>query len=185
MKPLTPHLQVSRHIQHLSRVLAVACLMLIVLLPIAVAVYWMLADVATLAVRANLSATAIQGALLTWQRIAGGLMAEIPLVLLLIGVWQARQCFRLFSVGQLFTSEAVCCLKRFSGWAFASALAGTLTGAALSVVLTLNNPPAMHHLAISVGSDQIFLLFFAAMVWLMANVIHQGQRLAEENATFI
>ncbi|MBA4155735.1 MAG: DUF2975 domain-containing protein, partial [Flavobacterium sp.] len=38
---------------------------------------------------------------------------------------------------------------------------------------------------IGVGSDQLLLLFFAGMVWLMAGVISQGQKLAEENASFV
>ena len=49
----------------------------------------------------------------------------------------------------------------------------------------MNNPPGMRHLSVSFGSDQVFTLFFAGMVWLMAAVIGQGQKLAEENASFI
>ena len=175
----------SRHIGRLSQLLAILCLFLIVVLPIGVAVYWAGADAAKLAVRANLPANAIQGSLLAWQRGAGALITEVPLALLLLGLWEARKCFKLFSVGRIFVPETVLCLSRFAGWAMAYVLAGIVAGTAISVLLTLNNPPEMRSLAVSIGSDQILMLLFAGMVWLMAAVISHGQALAEENATFI
>ncbi len=185
MTTLTDIKQVSERLQNMSRLLAASCLILMTLLPVAVALYWYWADAGTLAVRANLSPGSGQGVLLPWQRVAGGLLAEVPLVLLLLGVREARKCFQLFATGHIFTTTAVCCLRRFTGWALASALSGIVTGVVISIVMTLNNPAGMRHLAIGIGSDQLFLLLFAGMVWLMADVIRQGQLLAEENATFI
>lgn len=177
--------QDAQRIQRLSRRLAISCLILIAVLPIVVAIYWAIADSGTLAVRAGLSPSDLRGALMSWQRVAGGLITEIPLALLLVGIWQARACFKLFAAGDVFSSEAVLCLKRFAGWAGASVAASTLAATAISIVFTLSNPPGLRQLAISIGSDQVFMLFFSGMVWLMAAVIGQGQMLAEENATFI
>lgn len=185
MRSLSTHQQRPEDLQTLSRLLATACLALIITLPILVALYWLWADAGTLAVHSNLSPSAIQGELLSWQRMVGGLLAEIPLVLLLLGVWEARRCFLLFATGQIFTATAVNCLRRFAGWALASAMAAIVAGVVSSVVMTLNNPEGMRYLAVGIGSDQFFLALFAGMVWLMAGVISQGQALAEENATFI
>jgi hypothetical protein len=162
-----------------SRMLAAVCLVLIVLLPVGVALYW------ALAVRVNLPADAIRVVLLPWQRVAGGVLAELPLVLLLMGLWQARKCFLLFAAGKVFTSETVTCLKRFAGWTMASVIAGVPVATAISIVISLTNPPGLQQLAVSIGSDQVLLLFFAGMVWLIADVISQGQVLAEENARFV
>jgi hypothetical protein len=175
----------AQRIARISRLLAAFCLFLIIVLPVTLAAYWALADAAQLALRGNLSPSAMQAPVQTWQRVVGGLLAEVPLALLLLGVWQARRCFALFAAGQVFTAEAVRCLRRFAGWVMASVLAGFITGPATSVLLTLQNPPGMRHLAVGIGSDQLFTLFFAGMVWLMAAVIGQGQVLAEENATFV
>ncbi len=183
---LTPAANIpARRIPRISRVLAHACLLLIIALPVAVIGYWLLADAAQLAVRAQLPVNAIQAPLLNGQRWAGALITLIPLTLLLIGLWQARKCFRLFAAGEVFTAQTVRCLRRFAGWVMTSVAASMVAATAVSVVLTLNNPPGMRHLAISIGTDQIFTLFFAGMVWLMAAVIGQGQTLAEENATFV
>jgi hypothetical protein len=168
-----------------SRMLAAACMILIVLLPIGVAVYWALATNAALAIRVGLPPDAILGSLLPWQRVAGGLLTELPLVLLLMGLWEARRCFLLFAAGRIFTSETVLCLKRFAGWTMASVIAGVPAATAIAIVISLNNPPGLQQLVVSIGSDQVLLLFFAGMVWLIAGVLSQGQLLAEENATFV
>ncbi len=172
-------------IQRLSAALAGACLVLIVILPLLVPAYWLVADTASLAVRANLSPSAMLGPLQLWQRAAGALLTEVPVILISLGMWQARMCFSGFARGQLFTSQAVRYLRSFAAWTFASALAAVLVGPVLSVVLTLHNPAGMRHLAIGIGSDHMLTLLFATMVWLMAAVIGQGRALAEENAAFL
>lgn len=177
--------QNAKRIRSLSRLLAATCSLLIVALPIAVGIYWLLADAAELAIRANLSSLAIQAPLQTWQRVAGALITQVPLTLLLLGLWQARKCFRLFAAGEVFTAQAVNFLRRFAGWVASSVAAAIVAETAISLVLTLHNLPGKQHVAIGIGSDQLFTLFFAGMVWLMAAVIGQGQRLAEENASFV
>ena len=183
--PNAHHQELSLRIRRVSRFLEVTCLLLIVALPLIVAAYWGVADPKTLAVRANLSPDAIHNTLLLWQRLGAGLMAEIPLCLLLVGFWHARKCFRLFASGHVFSTEASLCLHRFSSWAMASAIGSIVCSSISSVLMTLNNPPGLRYLAISISSDQVFLLLFAAVVWLMAGVIRQGQILADENAQFI
>ena len=179
-------LHAPSHVQGMSRLLAPACTALIFLLPIVVAGYWMLEDAGSLAVRsAALAPDAVVAPLATWQRVVGALLTEGALLPLLIGLWQARRCFVQFASGQIFTMFAAQCLKRFAGWSLVSVLAGIVTTTALSVLITLHNPPGFRHLAIGVGTDQVFFAFFAGMVWLMAAVIGEGQALAEENATFI
>ena len=177
--------ETAARIRRLSKVLAASCLILIVTLPVVVALYWAWADPGNLATRANLATDAIRTPIQPWQRFAGGALTELSLALLLMGVWEARKCFRLFTTGRIFTSEAVRGLSRFAAWALASALVSIVAGAAISVVITLNNPVGMRHLAIGIGSDQVFTVFFAGMVWLLASVIGQGQELAEENASFV
>lgn len=175
----------AARIARISRTLSATCLAAIVALPVAVLIYWLSADPTQLAVRANLPVSATHWPLEPWQRAAGALITAVPLSLLLLGLWHARQCFKLFAAGRVFTAEAVRCLRRFAGWVAVSVAAGIVASTAISVLLTLPNAPGARHLAIGVGSDQLFMLLFAAMVWLMAAVIGQGRTLAEENAQFV
>lgn len=185
MNPSSQDKHTPEHIRRLSRVLATTCLILITFLPIIVVAYWILADTNMLAAQANLPPATIQEALSMWQRIVAGVLTEIPLALLMVGLWQARRCFKQFSAGRFFSSTAVHSLSRFAGWTMASVIASIVTNSLISIVITLQNPVGSRSLSISFGSDQVLLLFFAGMVWLMASVIHQGQMLAKENASFI
>lgn len=185
LPPVTSPVDQLRQIQRLSRAMALTCMALIVLLPCVLVAYWVNTSAPELAVQGNLSAGAIQLPLLPWQRMAGAAVTSVPLVLLLMGLWHAKQCFDQFARGQVFTVQATVCLRRFAGWVAAAALAAIVAGAATSVILTLQNPPGMRHLSVGIGSNHLFTLFFAAVVWLMAAVIGQGQALAEENERFV
>lgn len=172
-------------VRRISRWMVMACWALLVVLPLALVVYWATASDAVLAGHAHLPPQVIQGPLALWQRVAAGAVMGVPLVLLLVGVWQARRCFEMFARGQVFTLQATSLLRRFAGWVAWAALAALLAGVATSVLLTLHNPPGQRQLAIGVGSDHVFTLFFAGLVWLMAAVIGEGQSLAEENQGFV
>ena len=180
--PSDGHLQ---RLQRMSRLLALACWLLIVTLPPLFAWFWAVATPAQLATRINLAADVVQGPLMLWQRVAGGCISAVPLGLLLAGLWRARECFGLFASGKVFTLQAVVALKRFASLATASFASGVLASTALSTLLTFGNAPGARHVAIGLGTDQAFGLFFAGMVWLMAAVIEQGMQLAEENANFV
>ncbi len=175
----------AQRIQRISSWLARACLLLVVTLPFGVAAYWVLADAGALAVRANLAPQAIQPGLPGWQRWLAAALTCVPVLLLCRGLWRARECFSAFARGQVFTTQAVRCLRQFSAWVMASVAASLVVTPLVSVVLTAHHPAGQHMLALAFGSDQVFTLFFAAMVWLMAAVIGQGQALAEDNAGFV
>ena len=175
----------SRRLQRISSTLALACLVLIVVLPPVYTWFWVTASPGQLATRVNLSAAMVQGPLMLWQRVVGGVISTIPLGLFLAGLWQARKCFGLFAGGHVFTHLAVEALKRFAMLVAASFAASLVTKTALSTLLTIYNVPGTRQVAIGLGTDQIFTLFFAGMVWLMAAVIAQGMHLAEENARFV
>ena len=174
-----------QRVRRISRWMVLACWALLIVLPVALVGYWATASEAMLAGHANLPAQAIQGSITLWQRIAAGSVTAVPLALLLAGVWQARRCFDMFAQGQVFTRQATALLGRFAGWVAWAALAALLASSVTSVLLTLHNPPGQRQLSVGIGSDHVFTLFFAGMVWLMAAVIAQGRSLAEENEGFV
>ena len=174
-----------QRLQWMSRLLVLACWLLIITLPPLFAWFWAVATPAQLATRVNLTADVVQGPLMLWQRVAGGCISAVPLGLLLAGLWQARKCFGLFAGGKVFTLQAVVALKRFACLATASFASGVVASTALSTLITIGNAPGTRHLAIGLSTDQAFALFFAGMVWLMAAVIAQGLHLADENANFV
>lgn len=181
----TPAAHRLARIRRLSRWMGRACLALVMVLPLMLAVYWATANAPELSMQGNLPSTAIQAPLQVWQRWACALVTAVPLGMMLLGLWQARRCLVQFADGQVFTAQATAHLRRFAGWMAGAALAAIVAGAVTSVLLTLHNPPGMRHLAVGVSSSQVLTLFFAALVWLMADIIGQGQSLAEENEAFV
>lgn len=172
-------------VRRLSRWLMSACTVFMVLLPVVLLGYWSSAEPRELVMRANLPPSALTGPLTIAQRLLSAVLSLVPLLLMMIGLLQARRCFAGFAHGRIFTAEAVTLLRRFAGWMALSVMASVVVAALLSAVLTMNNPPGMRHLAVSVGSPHVFMLFFSAMTWLMAAIIGQGQQLADENASFV
>ncbi len=161
------------------------CRLLLLALPVALATYWLSASDAALVSGAHLPTHAVAQPLADWQRIVAALIAAVPLALLLVGLKQAGSCFQMFSRGQVFTLQAARLLGSFAAWVAWAALASLLADSAISSLLTLDNPPGQRHLSVAIGSEQVLLLFFAGMVWLMASVITQGHSLAEENEGFV
>ncbi|WP_298435074.1 hypothetical protein [Ottowia sp.] len=161
------------------------CRLLLLVLPVALATYWCSASDAALVLGAHLPTNAVAQPLADWQRIVAALIAAVPLALLLFGLRQAGRCFQMFSRGQVFTLQAARLLGSFAAWVAWAALASLLADSAISSLLTLGNPPAQRHLSVAIGSEQLLLLFFAGMVWLMASVITQGHSLAEDNEGFV
>lgn len=161
-------------LKRLAGTLAAACLLLIYVPPLFMPVYFALADPGTLASSVDLPPSIIQGELRTWQRALGALVIEIPVVLVSIGMWEARKCFLAFSSGAMFTTTGVRALRRFAGWLAASTLAQVLIVPVMSVLLSAGNNPGSHVLTLFVGSDHLLMLPRVAMMWLLAAVIGQG-----------
>jgi hypothetical protein len=171
-----------QRIRRLSGWLVRVCWGLLILLPVAWLWHWTVADVAQLALHGQL---VIQPGMPVWQRVAAAAANAVPMACVLLGVWQVKQCFTAFAQGQVFTAQATVHLRRFAGWIAAAALAAIVMEPVISVLLTLHNLHGSRQLVIGLSSDHVFTLFFAAMVWLMADIMGQGQALAEENARFV
>lgn len=174
-----------RRMQRNSRLMAWACVAIIVSFPIAHAAYWANASSADLAAQGSLPSLAIQQDLQIWQRLAAGATIGVPLALMLVGVWQARCCFTHFACGLVFTAHVARYLRNAAGCMALAGVAAFACGAATSAILTWTNAPGTRRLSLAISSEHIFTLFFAALIWMMADVIAKGRALAEENERFV
>lgn len=105
--------------------------------------------------------------------------------IVLFGLWRLRRLFELYSVGQIFTVENARCLSSFAWALVVFAATRPLFGAVLSVVLTWRNAPGQRELAISLGSNEVGVAFVGALLLIIAWVMREGCRLAEENAQIV
>lgn len=169
----------------LSKYLATLCVVLALALPVCIAIAWTQTDAAELGIKAGLGLKTIQQALSGWQRICGALLTAVPAGMLIVGLLHARACFRLFAAGRYFELATVRHLRGLAAWTGASIISSVPASAALSVLLTLQNGPGHRQLTLGISSSQILLLFFAALVWVIAAVMARAADLAEEHAQFV
>lgn len=117
--------------------------------------------------------------------VAGFLTSMIPGSIALFALWQLRSLFGLYAQGQIFTAANVLCLRHFAVAVILSAAAKPVTGALLSVVLTLANPPGQRQLSIQFGSSEITTLFVGCVFLIIAWVMDAGRELAEEQSQIV
>ncbi len=167
-----------------SAALATLSVALAGLLPVLMLVYWWLTPAEALFRQAGLGlAPPAEIGLST--RLAAFALAMIPLAALGFGLLSARRCFASFAAGRIFSGEAARGLRGLAVGVAASVLLKPLAGAALSLLLSAAAPGQMRSLVLSVGSDSLLSLFFAAMVAIIASVLVEAADIAAENEQFV
>jgi len=166
-------------IRRLSNVLSWGCIFFVAVFPLLGIAYWLTAAPPELAAGAGLSPASVL-TVAPWQRALGAAVTLIPLLMLSVGLFHARACFQEFARGAFFTMKTVSRLRRFAGWVCASVFFGFIARASLSVLLTIPNPPGQRSLSLGVSSDQLFTLFIAGMVWLIAAVMTRAAAFADD-----
>lgn len=175
-------------VQRLNSAFAWACALLAVALPLAVLYQLVTTPTEGLLLRAGVSLTAVQLAMLDvelWQRIAAVLLGMLPVCCASYGLVCAMRCFSGFSQAEYFSLRTVRYLRGFAAGIFASVVAGFVVSVLITVLLTAGAPAGHKALALSLGSNELITLLFAGMVWQIAAVMAKAVALAEENAQFV
>lgn len=184
----TPLAASGPDVQGISSVLAWACALLAVALPLAVAYHLLSTPVDSLLVRAGLSLQAAQAAAMDitlGQKCLAALLGVLPVCCASYGLVCAMRCFSGFSQAEYFSLRTVKYLRGFAAGIFASVVTGVLASTLVTVVLTLGAPAGQRALSLGLGSNELLTLLFAGMVWQIAAVMARAVALAEENAQFV
>ncbi len=101
------------------------------------------------------------------------------------GLWELKRLFEGYSTGAIFTVAAARRL-RSCGFAVLISAAKTAVGAVLlSMAVSIDLPKDHRVLSVSLSSDDLGLLLIGGIVLVIARVMEEAARLAEENAAFI
>ena len=112
--------------------------------------------------------------------------AMLPVLLVsLFGLGQMWQLFGGYARGEVFTTAAATRLRRLALVLMSLCLVKPLTGALMSVALTINSPPGQRLVAVGLSSDDYLLLLMGAVLLAIASVMREAARLAAENAEFV
>lgn len=121
---------------------------------------------------------------LTTRLLAGAIgLAQASIAV--FAVWRLRRLFSLYADGLIFTAANTRCMRHFAAAVFAFAIAKPITGALLSVVLTMNNPPGHRQLAITAGSSELTTLFIGGVFLIIAWIMDEARAMAEEQAEIV
>lgn len=186
----TPHSSATAGGQGvLNRVLAWACLLLAVVLPVAVlAMLWHStpADMlAQLDIQQRPGSRVGTVPLSTWQHGLVVGLGMLPVSAMAYALWRAHQCFRGFARGDVFSLATVRHLRGFAAGLLVASCAGMVVPVACAWLLTLGVPAGSRGLSISVGSQQLLLLLFSGIVWQMGQAMTRAVELADDNAQII
>jgi hypothetical protein len=85
----------------------------------------------------------------------------------------------------VFSPEPLSHLNNVANALFLGVLADFLMQAPISYLLSLQNPPGHREISLSFGSNDAAWLFIAGTVLVIARVMGEARRVADENAAFV
>jgi hypothetical protein len=110
---------------------------------------------------------------------------SVPVGFSMWALWSLRTLFLRYAKGEVFSREALHALTNVSKALLGGVIASFVMQGAISLVLTW--PLGHGHRAISLGfgSNDVAGLFMAGVVFVIARVMAEARRVAEENAGFV
>jgi len=109
----------------------------------------------------------------------------VPLGFTVWAMWSLRQLFANYAEGRVFSQEPLRHLNNVATALFLGVLAGLVMEAPISYLLSLHNPPGHREISLSFGSGDAAWLFIAGTVLVIARVMGEARRVADENAAFV
>jgi hypothetical protein len=169
----------------LSAALSTLCLVLILAMPILTALILILTpETATEGLGVAPASNGADGpSFSTWQRVIIIVVGLIPIAFVTYALLRARRCFRSFRRGEFFTAEVIGNLRAFAAGIALWVIAGWLATPLLSLLLTIFEEEK--RLTVQFGLNGFMTLFFAGIVWQIADIMRRAAAIAEENAQFV
>ena len=109
----------------------------------------------------------------------------VPLGFTVWVMWSLSRLFANYADGKVFSSEPLRYLNNVANALFLGVLADFVMQAPISYLLSLANPPGHHEVSLSFGSNDAAWLFIAGTVLVIARVMGEARRVADENAAFV
>lgn len=116
---------------------------------------------------------------------AGFISSLLPLSALMYLLFNLIKIFSFYKQGIVFSLKHVSLFKKTSKLLVVWVLLSIIYESAKSVLFSWGNPVGERVLSVSFGSEQLTVLIVATFVYVIAWVIDEGRKLAEENQMVI
>ncbi len=107
----------------------------------------------------------------------------VPVAIAIWGFLALARLFRCFAAGEIFSADALRALSRVTAALFWYVLAEFLMEVPISYFLTAHT--GHHDLSLTLGSEDVTTLFVAGVAFVIARVMAEARRVADENAAFV
>jgi hypothetical protein len=157
-------------------VLAPAVLIVVFLFPERAAVFDINVD--------NLGADLNTATPLVW-RLAALVCSLIAEGFTLWALWSLRSMLLLYAKGEVFSQRTFTLMNNIAVALFAGVLVGFVMRAPITLLMSWPLGAGHRHISLSFGSGDVITLFEAGVVLVIARVMREAGRLADENAKFV
>ena len=100
-------------------------------------------------------------------------------------LWSLRRLFLLYARGRVFSRDALSALNHVAVALFASVIVGFVMQVPISLALTWYRGSGHRQMSLGFGSDDVATLFMAGAVLVIARVMAEARRVADENESFV
>jgi Protein of unknown function (DUF2975) len=111
--------------------------------------------------------------------------AAVPLSIAVWGLLTLRQLFEAFAAREVFSHETSATLRSLSLALFAFVVTAFAAEAPISYFLLRHDPNRTYTFALNIGLEDLVALFAAAVAAVIARVMSEAARVADENAKFV
>ncbi|MGH6871679.1 MAG: DUF2975 domain-containing protein [Rhizomicrobium sp.] len=113
------------------------------------------------------------------------LCALVPAAVGSWGLIALARLFRCYVVGEVFSGRALHALSQVTAALFWNVLAAFVMQAPISILLTWYLGHGHRQVSLSLGSDDAQVLFVAGVTFVIARVMAEARRIADENEGFV
>ena len=100
-------------------------------------------------------------------------------------LWSLRGMLLLYAKGEVFSRRALALMNNIAVALFAGVVVGFVMRAPITALLSWPLGHGHRHVSLSFGSNDVITLFEAGVILVIARVMREAGRLADENAKFI
>ncbi len=118
-------------------------------------------------------------------RLAALVVDLIPTALVAWALIELYRLFQHYARGEVFSMAALSHLNRVAALMFWQVLVSFLCEAPISYILSFYRGPGHREISLTLGSNDLAFLFMAGVVLVIARVMAEARRMADENESFV
>lgn len=115
------------------------------------------------------------------EKLMGGLVGAIPLVITLYIIYSLIKLFKLYEQGEIFATDNVRYIRNIGYAMLMTQVVNPIYEGLMGIVLTMGNPPGHRFASVTLDQTNFEIILTALMVILISWIMAEGCKLREEH----